>query len=135
MVVLFAALLGVVGPAGGAGAAVPGCHPGRHVVCIGRGDGGHTVHVELGQTVTVGLGGSALRWSGLHELGPHLLSQRGTTVARKGGLTASFLAAKVGRTGLQASGAPTCARGKACPQFIVLWQVRIVVAHRASRVR
>jgi len=111
---------------------VPGCHPGRHVVCLGRGDGGHSVHVALGQTVTVGLGGSALRWSGLHEVGPHLLHQRGATVVRQGALTASYLATTVGRTGLRARGAPTCARGKACPQFIVLWQVRVVVVPRGD---
>jgi hypothetical protein len=132
--VVFAALLGgligTVGIPSGAESAVPGCHAGRHVVCIGRGDGGHSVHVKEGQTVTVGLGGSGLRWSGLRQVGPHLLHQRGATVVRSGALTASYVATGVGRTGLRASGAPTCARGKACPQFIVLWQVRVVVAHR-----
>jgi hypothetical protein len=130
--VAFAALVGtlfaVVGPPGAAGAAAPGCHPSRHVVCLGRGDGGHSVRVEVGQTVTVGLGGSDLRWEGLREIGPHLLRQHGVTAVRHGVLTASYVATKAGRTGLQASGAPKCAPGEACPQFILLWQVRIVVA-------
>jgi len=132
--VLVACLLG--GPlgardlAGGAEPAVPGCHPGPHVVCIGRADGGHSVHVVQGQTVTVGLAGSGLRWSDLHQVGPHLLHPHGATVVRSGTLTASFVATTAGRTGLRASGAPTCAPGEACPQFILLWQVRIVIAPR-----
>jgi hypothetical protein len=127
---LVGGLLGTAGIPAAAGAAEPGCHPGRQVVCIGRGDGGRSVHVQPGQTVTVVLGGSALHWSGLHQVGPHLLRQRGVTTTRQGALTGSYVATKVGRTGLQASGAPTCVRGEACPQFIVLWRVRVVVAHR-----
>ena len=130
MAALLGGLLGTVGLVADAeaGPAVPGCHPGPHVVCIGRTDGGHSVHVAPGQTVTVGLGGSGLTWSGLRQVGPHLLRQRGATVVRGGALTASYVAKGVGRTRLQASGAPTCPPGQACPQFIVLWQVRVVVA-------
>jgi hypothetical protein len=132
--VLVACLLGVPlgaqGPAGGAEPAVPGCHPGPHIVCLGRTDGGHSVHVVEGQTVTVGLAGSGLRWSGLHQVGPHILRQRGVTVVRGGTLTASYVATTTGRTELRATGAPTCAPGQACPQFILLWQVRIVIASR-----
>ncbi len=122
--------LGALGLAGGAEPTVPGCDPGPHVVCIGRTDGGHSVHVSVGQTVTVGLAGSGLRWTDLHQVGPHLLRQRGSTVVRGGTLAASYVATKAGRTGLRASGAPNCAPGKACPQFILLWQVRVVIAPR-----
>ena len=70
-IVLLACLLsgplGALGRAGGAEPSVPGCHPGPHVVCIGRTDGGHSVHVVVGQTVTVGLAGSGLRWSDLRR--------------------------------------------------------------------
>jgi hypothetical protein len=125
--VLAGGLLGTFGVPAGAGPAVPGCRSTRHVVCIGRNDGGHRVDVERGQTVKVGLGGSGLRWSGLHQIGPHLLRQRGVTVSRRGELTASYVATTVGRTGLRASGAPNCAPGQACPQFILLWQVRITI--------
>jgi len=128
---LMGGLLGTVGVEGESGSAVPACHPGRHVVCIGRAEGGHRVHVVVGQTVTVVLGGSGLRWSGLRQVGPDLLRQRGTTVARGGTLRASYVAKGAGLTGLRASGAPQCARGQACPQFIVLWQVRVVIAARS----
>jgi len=122
--------LGALGLAGGAEPAVPGCDPGPHVVCIGRTDGGHSVHVHVGQTVTVGLAGSGLRWSGLHQVGRHLLRARRAAVVRGGTLTASYVATTTGRTELRASGAPNCPSGQACPQFILLWQVRIVIAPR-----
>jgi hypothetical protein len=122
--------LGALGLADGAEPTVPGCHPGPHVVCIGRTDGGHSVHVSVGQTVTVGLAGSGLRWSDLHQVGPRLLHQHGATVVRGGALMASYVATKAGRTELRASGAPNCPPGEACPQFILLWQVRVVIAPR-----
>ena len=134
---LLGGLLGTVGVAGAAAPAVsasPACHSGRHVVCIGRADGGHSVHVVVGQTVTVELRGSSLRWSGLRQVGPDLLRQRGATVAHGGTLTASYVAKGEGRTALRASGAPQCARGKACPQFIVLWQVQVVIAPESESV-
>jgi hypothetical protein len=133
-IVLLACLLsgplGALGRAGGAEPSVPGCHPGSHVVCIGRADGGHSVHVVVGQTVTVGLAGSGLRWSDLHQVGPHLLHPRRAAVVRGGTLTASYEATAAGRTELRASGAPTCAPGQACPQFILLWQVRVIIVRR-----
>jgi hypothetical protein len=88
------------------------------------------VRVQQGQTVTVGLGGSSLRWSRLRQVGPHLLHQRGSTVVRAGALSASYVATTAGRTELRAGGAPKCAPGDACPQFIVLWQVQVVVVRR-----
>jgi hypothetical protein len=130
MACLLAGPLGALGRAGGAEPSVPGCHPGPHVVCIGRTDGGHSVHVVVGQTVTVGLAGSGLRWSDLRQVGPHLLHPRRAAVERDGTLMASYVATAAGRTGLRASGAPNCAPGQACPQFILLWQVRIVIAPR-----
>jgi hypothetical protein len=131
MATLVGGLLGSGDLAGGAGspvASVPVCHPGRHLVCITRADGGHSVHVVVGETVTVELGGSSLRWSDLRQVGPNLLRQRKPMAVRGGSLTASYVAKGVGRTGLRASGAPQCVHGNVCPLFIVLWQVKIVIA-------
>jgi hypothetical protein len=108
-------------------ATVSGCQPSGHLVCLGRSDGGHTVHVRVGEKLTVGLSGATLRWSGLAQVGPHLLRRDGSETHRSGGLAASFTAAAKGRTELRASGAPICAPGEACPQFILLWQVKVVV--------
>jgi hypothetical protein len=108
------------------GAAAGGCPPHGRAVCLDRADSGHTVHVRVGQTVMVALNGSTLKWSGLRQVGPTVLRFK-NAVSHAGGLTASYAAAKSGRTELRASGAPKCSPGKACPQFIVVWQVRVVV--------
>ena len=123
----------VVGPRGVMTASPVGaspvgdCPPHGRVVCVDRADGGHSVHVRVGQTLMVVLNGSTLRWSGLREVGPRLLRAKGAVSHRGGGLTASYTAAKAGRTALRAGGAPKCSPGKACPQFLLLWQVRVVV--------
>jgi len=106
---------------------VGNCPPHGRVVCVDRADGGHSVHVRSGQTLMVVLNGSTLRWSGLREVGPVLLRPKGAVSHRGGGLTASYVAAKAGQTALRAGGAPKCSPGKACPQFLLLWQVRVVV--------
>jgi hypothetical protein len=111
----------------GAAMAVPACRATAHLVCVARAEGGRSVAVKLGQTVRVDLSGSGLRWSGLREVGPHVLRQEARAVFHAGTLTASYEATKAGRTALRASGAPKCATGEACPQFILLWQVRVVV--------
>jgi hypothetical protein len=123
------AAVGPLGTAVGAslGASVGGCPPHGEAVCVDRADSGHTVHVRVGQTVRVALNGSTLKWSGLRQVGPKVLRFK-SAVSHAGGLTASYVAAKSGRTVLRASGAPKCSPGKACPQFIVVWQVRVVVA-------
>jgi hypothetical protein len=96
-------------------------------VCVDRADGGHSVHVRVGRTLTVVLNGSTLRWSGLEEVGPMLLRPRGAVHHGGGGLSASYSAVKAGRTTLRATGAPKCSPGRPCPQFMLLWQVRVVV--------
>ena len=55
------------------GLAGGGCPPHGPVVCVDRADGGHTVHVRVGQVLKVVLAGTTLRWSGLREVGPALL--------------------------------------------------------------
>jgi hypothetical protein len=131
------ALAGLVAPAGaggavlasptGATASAGGCPPHVRAVCVDRTDGGHTVRLRVGQSVMVALSGSTLRWSGLGQAGPMVLRRGGPVRHPAGGLTATYVAVHDGRTVLRASGAPICAPGKPCPQFILLWQVRVVV--------
>ena len=104
------------------------CPPGGRTVCLDRADGGHMVHVRVKQEVQVVLAGPALRWSGLQQVAPHLLRLRGrVTTDGTGSLKASYSAVRAGHTTLQATGAPRCPPGKACPQFILLWRVQVVV--------
>jgi hypothetical protein len=97
------------------------------VACVDRADSGQSVHLRVGQTLEVVLGGTALRWSGLHQRGPHILRQKGNVNAQGGEIAAVFTAVKAGRTTLQAGGAPKCSPGQACPMFVLLWQVRVLV--------
>jgi hypothetical protein len=108
-------------------AAAIACPPHVHGVCVDRADGGQTVSVRVGQSVRVTLGGSMLQWSALQQLGPLLLQRHGAVRHRAGGLAATYTAVKPGRTALRASGAPRCAPGQACPQFILVWQVHLVI--------
>jgi len=111
-----------------AAASAPSSCPGRgQAVCVDRADGGRTVHLRVGQRVQVVLSGATLQWSGPRLVGPHLLRLRGRATDGAGTLRASYVAVGAGRTTLEASGAPKCSPGKACPQFILLWQVRVVV--------
>jgi hypothetical protein len=127
---IVAVLLGLLAPAPGAsasGTTTPGCRPTSHVVCLGRADGGHRVKVRLGQVVTVSLRGAGLEWSGLREVGPRLLRSKRSAHRRAGTVVVTYAVVAKGRTELRAHGAPHCAAGRACPQFILLWQVQIAV--------
>jgi hypothetical protein len=125
---LLALALAFVGHGGAAAATASGCRSTGHVVCVTRADGGHQVRVRLGQEVEVRLGGSELRWSGLRQVGPRLLRAAADVGHRGGTVTANYAAVAKGRTELRATAAPRCESGQACPQFIVLWQVRVVVS-------
>jgi hypothetical protein len=127
-VVLVAAVCIGAGWAGTPAASATGsCPTHGRVVCVDRSDGGHSVQVRVGQIVKVELEGTTLRWSGLRQVGPRLLRAEGPVDQRAEGISASYAAVKAGRTTLRASAAPKCSRGRACPQFILLWQVRMVI--------
>jgi hypothetical protein len=121
--------LGSVGTPRAAASGPSACPPGGRAVCVDRADGGHTVHVGVKQEVQLVLAGATLRWSGLRQLAPHVLRLRGRiTTDGTGSLKASYSAVRAGRTTLQATGAPRCSPGKACPQFMLLWRVQVVVS-------
>jgi hypothetical protein len=85
------------------------------------------VHVRVGETLHADLQGAGLSWTGLREVGPHLLRQSGAAVHFAGSVSASYTAVKRGQTELSATGTPKCSPGEACPQFILLWRVQVVV--------
>jgi hypothetical protein len=111
-----------------AASAFGGCPAHGQVVCVDRSDGGHVVHLRVGHTLRVVLGGSSLRWTGLRQSAPEVLRPSGPMVQRHGGISASYIAVKGGQTTLRAGGAPRCERGRACPQFVLLWQVHVSVS-------
>ena len=74
--------------------------------------------------------------SGLHWSGPHTSSSdiaiTDVQAPASGGLTATVTALAPGRATLTASGAPICSPGQACPQFILLWTLGVVVTVAAT---
>jgi hypothetical protein len=116
-----------VGTGTSSASAIVGCPAHGPVACVDRTDSGHSVHMRVGRTLRVVLGGVSLRWTGLHQIGPVVLRLSHAMVRRDGGIMATYIALKAGHTTLRAGGAPTCERGRACPQFVLLWQVRVAV--------
>ena len=102
------------------------CVATARVVCITRSSEGVTTRAKVAQTIKVVLGGS-LRWSGPRLSGPSVLREVGTPVTHGGKEISSYLAVGKGRVTLEATGAPICSIGKACPQFILLWQAQVLV--------
>ncbi|MGA2453938.1 MAG: hypothetical protein ABSG93_10490 [Solirubrobacteraceae bacterium] len=103
------------------------CTTGKRSVCITRSDDNRTVTVGVGWTVDVQLRSPGLTWSVPTEPGSHLLRQVGAARRDGGAAQVAYTAIASGHTELRALERPLCAAGRACPQFIVLWQVRIHV--------
>jgi hypothetical protein len=117
-----------VGTVPSSAAVASGCPAHGRVACVDRSDGGHVLHLGVGRALRVVLAGPSLRWSGLRQSAPEVLRPSGPMVHHNGGITASYVAVKAGHGMLRAGGAPRCERGRACPQFVLLWQVRVVVS-------
>jgi hypothetical protein len=103
------------------------CHGSGDIVCIGQSDSYRSVNVRLGQTVEVTLSETSLVWSDLRQVGPQLLRVTHGVTRTVRQLRETYEAIAVGHTTLQATGAPRCSVGQACPQFLLLWRVEIVV--------
>lgn len=89
-----------------------------------------SVRVAPGTQVQVHLGGG-LVWRNLHQTGAGAAAQVLQPVipaaTRHGVLIARYRAEKSGRAALEATGAPRCAPARACPQFLLLWRVQVIV--------
>jgi len=117
-------------PRGSSTSANPDCPAGVHAVCLTRSDSGHTVTVGVGWTVSVSLLASSTAWSTPSETGHHLLRQIGGVRRDAAAVDVAYRAIAPGRTALRAFERPICLPGRACPQFILLWQVDIRVGGR-----
>jgi hypothetical protein len=113
-------------PASSYGAALA-CTPAARTVCIAPSADGQTVTLTVGWTVDVDLRASNSVWSGLSEVGADLLHRIGALRHDAGAVSASYRAVEPGRTALRAFERPRCTPTRACPQFILLWQVNIRV--------
>jgi hypothetical protein len=104
------------------------CRTGGHSVCLTRSSGGRTVGVGVGWTVAVELRTPAGVWSAPTQVGAHLLRQLGGVRHDGGGVAVFYRAQAPGRTALRAFERPVCPPMRACPQYILAWQVQLHVS-------
>ncbi len=125
------AALGAGGTASGAKASTPVasavCATGARSVCATQSANGHTVTAPVGWTVDISLHARDRTWSAPSEFGPRLLRQIGRVHRSVGGVEATYKAVALGRTELRALARPTCLPSQACPQFVLVWAVHLVV--------
>ena len=74
---------------------------------------------------------TGLRWSDPHASSP-VVTVANVERGANGGLTATVTAIAAGTATLSASGSPICTPGTACPQFILLWTLNLVVTGATS---
>jgi hypothetical protein len=103
------------------------CRASANTLCIDQADGGKLERLHLHATLHVTLGGSGLVWSALKEIGPIVLHETGATASGARQLNDAYRAIAKGRTTLQATASPRCVAGQACPEFVLLWRVQVVV--------
>ncbi len=104
------------------------CRAGAHSVCLTRSSGDRTIHVGVGWAVGVELRTPSGVWSVPVQAGAHLLRQLGSVRRNGGGVAVSYRALAPGRTALRAFERPVCPPMRACPQYILLWQVELRVS-------
>lgn len=108
---------------------VPRPAPGRTIVLDNR-SGGSSITTTTGSRVLVDLTGrGAMRWSAIvASLPAGVLVRQSGSQSSDGSSNAVFVATRAGRATLTSTGAPICAPGVACPQYLELWRVSVVVA-------
>jgi hypothetical protein len=103
------------------------CASAVHAVCLTAASSGHTITLSEGTVVHVDLRSAESSWRGLSEVGPLLLRRLDSPRRTAGAVEASYAAIEPGHTELRAFERPICRPTRACPQFILLWQVAIRV--------
>jgi hypothetical protein len=106
------------------------CRAGGRSVCLTRSSGGRTIGVGVGWTVAVELRTPDGVWSVPTQVGAHLLRQQGGVDRQAGAVAVSYRALAPGRTALRAFERPVCPPMRACPQYILVWQVELRVSRR-----
>jgi hypothetical protein len=103
--------------------------PATHSVVLDNQSDGSSKVVARGARLTVDLvGRDAMRWSTIVVSPPgNVLIRQSSSQAPNGSSTAVFLASAQGRATLTSTGRPVCTAGLACPQYILLWRVSVVV--------
>ena len=117
--------------AGSSGAAQPSCAPSARTVCVVAAQGGRTVAARVGWTVTLALHAPGRVFAAPTRSGANVLRALAPARLLGGAVQVSYRAIAPGRALLRAAERPLCRAHRACPQFIALWQVTVLVS--ASR--
>jgi len=106
------------------------CTNGARSVCVTAGADGRTITLRVGWTLGVDLHAPHRVWSAPSALGGGVLRQIGAIRRDGGAVRASYRTVAPGRAELRAFERPVCPPARACPQFIIEWQVHIRVTGR-----
>ena len=98
-------------------------------VCLTERARGHTVRLKPGWTLTLRLGAPGRTFSAPRQYGGDVLETLGRTHRSGSELIAGFRAVRAGTAQLRATERPVCRSGAACPDFIALWTLTVVVEH------
>lgn len=66
------------------------------------------------------------------RISPPLLQVSKISRSSTGPTTVTLRALSVGSTSVTSTGRPSCAKGRACPMYLILWKLDVVVSARAS---
>ncbi len=98
------------------------------LVTLTNSSNGSSVVASKGELVVVQLSEGPLQWSEAQAVQstPVLVRVSGSTSTTGSSMT-TFRVANHGRVELKATGRPICGSGGACPQYVLLWHVTVVV--------
>jgi hypothetical protein len=102
------------------------CAPATRTRCITAADEGATIDVRVGETFTLELRAPRRSFSEPTQSGAKALELIGAS--RSGAAAEAYYRALApGRVLLRSVERPLCRRRVACPQYLVLWQVQVLV--------
>jgi len=116
-------------PGGGGGrvAAPAPCTVRPGSVCLTERARGQTVRLRPGWTLTLRLGAPGRKFGAPRQYGGNVLQTLGPAHESGSELIARFRAVRRGRAQLRATERPVCRSGTACPDYIALWTLTVVV--------
>ena len=103
--------------------------------CVTAAARGGTVSVGLGGRLTLMLAAPRRTFTIPSGQGGRALQQLGQVRRSDGAASVAYRAVRVGSVQLRALERPRCRAGAVCPQFVVLWTLRVRVSRRAPTAR
>ncbi len=102
------------------------CAPGARTLCVMADDDGRTFTVRVGAHFTVELRAAQRTFTAPTASGAKVLELIGASHSG-GAAEAYYRALAPGHAVLQSLERPVCAPGRACPEFVLLWEVQVHV--------